>query len=165
MPDGSLNEYAVAAPALGVPCRENSTRSTEWMSVMVPTVEREWPPTGRWSTTMAGVRSSRASACGRSYLGSRLRTNQVNVSFSWRRDSTAIVSNTTDDFPDPETPVNTVSRPFGMRSETFWRLFSLAPVMLMNSLMPGTLGRIPDSLRRDFPQLPLLEQQPARDAQ
>ncbi|MEY9484861.1 hypothetical protein RKD26_000655 [Streptomyces calvus] len=29
MPDGSLNEYAVAGPALGVPCRENSTRSTE----------------------------------------------------------------------------------------------------------------------------------------
>lgn len=131
MPDGSLNEYAVAGPALGVPYLENSTRMTEYTSVIVPTVEREWPPTGRWSTTIAGERSSMASACGRSYLGSRLRMNQVKVSFSCRCDSTAIVSKTTDDFPDPETPVKTVSRPFGIRRVTSRRLFSCAPLTWM----------------------------------
>ncbi len=101
------------------------------MSVIVPTVDREWPPIGFWSTTIAGERSSMASACGRSYFGSRLRTNQVKVSFSWRWDSTAIVSKTTDDFPEPETPVKTVRRPFGMRRSTSLRLFSRAPAMVM----------------------------------
>lgn len=41
MPDGSLNEYALARPALGLPCRENGTRITEYTSVIVPTVDRE----------------------------------------------------------------------------------------------------------------------------
>jgi hypothetical protein len=44
-----------------------------------------------------------------------------------RRDSAAMVPNTSDDFPDPETPVNTVSRRLGMSREMSARLFSLAP--------------------------------------
>jgi hypothetical protein len=98
-----------------------------------------------------------ASACGRSYFGSRLRMNQVNVSFSWRCDSTAMVSKTTDDFPDPETPVKTVSRPFRIRRVTSWRLFSRAPVTWMywcvpvvSWLIPAKLVGIPDSFWRDF---------------
>ncbi|MEY9484860.1 hypothetical protein RKD26_000654 [Streptomyces calvus] len=73
----------------------------------------------------------------------------MNVSLSCRCDSTAMVSKTTDDFPDPETPVNTVSRPFGMRSVTSLRLFSSAPVMVMNSLD----WLMPPDARRDTRQL------------
>ncbi|ARX87778.1 hypothetical protein SMD44_07260 [Streptomyces alboflavus] len=110
------------------------------MSVIVPTVEREWPPIGFWSTTIAGARSSMASACGRSYFGSRLRMNHGYVSLSWRCDSTAIVSKTTDDFPDPDTPVKTVRRPFGMRRSTSFRLFSRPLLMVMCWWSDGGCG-------------------------
>ncbi|MGK8489142.1 hypothetical protein [Nocardia asiatica] len=133
MPDGSLNEYRVASPALGTLCRENSTRMIDWMSVMVPTVERELPPIGFWSTTTAGARLSIASASGRSYLGSRLRMNQVKVSLSCRCDSTATVPNTIDDLPEPETPVKTTILPLGIDSETSRRLFWRAPTISMVS--------------------------------
>src|SRR5438045_3053860 len=46
-----------------------------------------------------------------------------------------MVSKTIDDFPEPETPVKMVSFRFGMRTETFWRLFSRAPRISMNSSM------------------------------
>jgi hypothetical protein len=38
-----------------------------------------------------------------------------------------MVSNTKDDFPEPETPVNTVIFRRGMSTEMFLRLFSRAP--------------------------------------
>jgi hypothetical protein len=38
-----------------------------------------------------------------------------------------MVLNTSDDLPDPETPVNTVRRRFGISMLTFFRLFSRAP--------------------------------------
>src|SRR3569623_2147548 len=41
--------------------------------------------------------------------------------------SAAMASNTSDDLPDPDTPVNTVIFRFGISSETFLRLFSRAP--------------------------------------
>src|SRR6185436_5046564 len=44
-----------------------------------------------------------------------------------RCDSAAMVPNTSDDLPDPETPVNTVSRRFGISMLTSFRLFSRAP--------------------------------------
>ena len=37
------------------------------------------------------------------------------------------MSNASDDFPDPETPVSTVSWRCGMSTETFLRLWVLAP--------------------------------------
>jgi hypothetical protein len=43
-----------------------------------------------------------------------------------RWDSVAIVPNTSDDLPDPETPVNTVILRFGMSTETFFRLLTRA---------------------------------------
>lgn len=81
---------------------------------------------------MAVDRFSITSACGRSYRVSRLRTYQGNVSLSWRWDSTAIVEKTIEDFPEPDTPVNTVSFPLGMVSETFLRLFSRTPPRTMS---------------------------------
>ena len=44
-----------------------------------------------------------------------------------RCDSAAMVPNTSDDLPDPETPVNTVSRRLGISTLTSFRLFSRAP--------------------------------------
>ncbi len=44
-----------------------------------------------------------------------------------RWDSAAIVLNTSEDLPDPLTPVNTVRRRFGRSRETSLRLFSRAP--------------------------------------
>jgi AcrR family transcriptional regulator len=50
-----------------------------------------------------------------------------------RCDSAATVPKTSDDLPDPETPVKTVSRRLGMSSETSRRLFSRAPRTSMTS--------------------------------
>ena len=44
-----------------------------------------------------------------------------------RCDSAAMVPNTSDDLPDPETPVNTVSRRLGISTLTSFRLFTRAP--------------------------------------
>src|SRR6201996_5594260 len=44
-----------------------------------------------------------------------------------RCDSAAMLPNSTADVPDPETPVNTVSRRLGIATLTSFRLFSRAP--------------------------------------
>jgi hypothetical protein len=44
-----------------------------------------------------------------------------------------MVSKTRDDLPEPETPVKTVNRRFGMSRETPLRLFSRAPRTWMTS--------------------------------
>ena len=53
-------------PAEGVPTREKSRRSSGAASTAVPTEERALAPSGRWSTTMDGVRLRMTSTCGRS---------------------------------------------------------------------------------------------------
>src|SRR5579872_4367417 len=103
------------------------------MSVMVPTVECDPPPRCFWSTTIAMLRFSMASASGWAYRGRKLRTNVLKVSFNWRRASEAMVSKTMDDLPDPDTPVKIVILRFGMHNDTFFRLFSRAPRMVMYS--------------------------------
>jgi hypothetical protein len=45
--------------------------------------------------------------------------------------SAAMVPKTSDDLPEPETPVKTVILRFGISSETFLRLFSRAPRILI----------------------------------
>ena len=59
---------------------------------------------------------------------------RLKFSYSWRCASVAIVSNTIEDFPEPETPVKMVILRFGMRRETSLRLFSRAPRISMHSL-------------------------------
>jgi hypothetical protein len=44
-----------------------------------------------------------------------------------------MVSNTIEDFPDPDTPVNTVIFFLGICKDIFLRLFSLAPLMIIVS--------------------------------
>jgi hypothetical protein len=62
-----------------------------------------------------------------------LRTKVLKVSLSWRRASDATVSNTMEDFPEPDTPVKMVIFRLGIRSDTFLRLFSRAPRISMYS--------------------------------
>src|SRR5580693_789441 len=50
-----------------------------------------------------------------------------------RCDSAAIVSNTRELLPEPDTPVKTVSRRFGISTLTSLRLCSRAPCTLMDS--------------------------------
>jgi hypothetical protein len=60
-------------------------------------------------------------------------TNALYVSLIIRCDSAAMVPNTSDDLPEPDTPVNTVSRRFGISTLTSFRLFSRAPCTRITS--------------------------------
>src|SRR3954454_4077263 len=51
-----------------------------------------------------------------------------------------MVPNTSDDLPDPDTPVNTVSRRFGISRLTSFRLFSRAPWTRIRSWVSATCG-------------------------
>src|SRR3954452_10064905 len=55
-----------------------------------------------------------------------------------RCDSAAIVPNTSELFPDPETPVNTVNRRFGISTLTSLRLFTRAPCTRITSWVSPT---------------------------
>src|SRR4028118_1014048 len=57
-----------------------------------------------------------------------------------RCDSAAIVPNTSELLPEPETPVNTVSRRFGISTLTSLRLFSRAPCTRIRSWLSATCG-------------------------
>src|SRR6188474_1276998 len=55
-----------------------------------------------------------------------------------RCDSAAIVPKTSELLPEPETPVNTVSRRFGSSTLTSLRLFTRAPCTRIRSLLSAT---------------------------
>src|SRR3954452_5122142 len=55
-----------------------------------------------------------------------------------RRDSAAMVPKTSELLPDPETPVNAVSRRFGISTLTSFRLFTRAPVTRIMSWLSAT---------------------------
>src|SRR4051812_7876433 len=57
-----------------------------------------------------------------------------------RCDSAAIVPNTSELLPEPETPVKTVSRRFGISTLTSLRLFSRAPCTRIRSWLSGPCG-------------------------
>ena len=57
-----------------------------------------------------------------------------------RCDSAAIVPNTSELLPEPETPVNTVSRRFGISTLTSLRLFTRAPCTLIRSWLSAACG-------------------------
>src|SRR5262245_52449713 len=107
--------------------RLQSTRSIAFASVTVPTVERAFAPMRSWSTMIAVGIPSSTSTSGLAIDGMKPWTNALYVSLMSRCDSAAIVPKTSDDLPDPETPVNTVSRRFGISTVMFLRLFSRAP--------------------------------------
>ena len=65
MPAGSLKPRAEAGCTAGSPSRENRIRSSEELSVAVPTVDRALLPIRAWSTTIAADRLSTESTSGR----------------------------------------------------------------------------------------------------
>src|SRR4029079_15857688 len=131
--DGMLNENACGEPTCGLPRRLNRMRSIALASVAVPTVERTFAPIRSWSTMIAVVRPSRTSTSGRARAGMKFCTNVLYVSLIIRCDSAAIVSKTSELLPEPDTPVNAVSRRLGSSTLTSLRLFSRAPWTRMRS--------------------------------
>src|ERR1700722_3092082 len=136
--DGTLNENAFDEPICGCPSRLNRTRSIAFASVAVPTVERALAPIRSWSTMIAVVRPSSTSTSGRARVGMKPWTNALYVSLMSRCDSAAMVPNTSELLPDPEMPVNTVRRRFGISTLTSLRLLTRAPWTRIRSWVPVT---------------------------
>src|SRR3954447_26230035 len=131
--EGTLNEYAWGEPMCGSPSRLKRMRSIALASVAVPTVGRTSPPIRSWSTRMAVVSPSRTSTSGRASDGMKPWTNALYVSLISRCDSAAMVPNTSELLPDPDTPVKAVSRRFGSSTLTSLRLLTRAPWTRMTS--------------------------------
>src|SRR5690349_9514777 len=136
--EATLKENAWAEPMCGFPSRLNKMRSSALASVAVPTVERESAPIRCWSTMIAVVSPSSTSTSGRARVGMKPCTKALYVSLISRCDSAAIVSNTRELLPEPDTPVNTVSRRFGISTLTSLRLFSRAPCTRIRSWLSAT---------------------------
>src|SRR4051795_8694667 len=125
--EATLNENAWGEPMCGCPSRLNRIRSIALALVAVPTVERGSEPIRCWSTRIAVVSPSRTSTSGRASVGMKPCTKELYVSLISRCDSAAIVPKTSELLPDPETPVNAVSRRFGISTSMSLRLFTRAP--------------------------------------
>src|SRR3954453_143492 len=136
--DATLNENAWGEPMCGWPSRLNRMRSIALASVAVPTVDRGSEPIRCWSTRIAVVSPSRTSTSGRASVGMKPCTKELYVSLISRCDSAAIVPKTSELLPDPETPVNTVSRRFGIWRLTSLRLFTRAPCTRIQSWLSAT---------------------------
>ncbi len=136
--EATLKENAWGEPMWGLPSRLKRMRSMALASVAVPTVERGSAPMRCWSTMIAVVSPSSTSTSGRARFGMKPCTNALYVSLISRCDSAAIVSNTKELLPEPETPVNTVSLRFGISMLTSLRLFSRAPCTRIRSWLSAT---------------------------
>src|SRR5215469_1289314 len=82
---------------------------------------------------IAVVSPSSTSTSGRASVGMKPCTKVLYVSLISRCDSAAIVPNTSELLPEPETPVNTVSRRFGISTLRSLRLFTRAPCTRITS--------------------------------
>src|SRR5580704_17322541 len=131
--EATLKENALGEPMCGCPSRLKRMRSIALASVAVPTVERTSPPSRCWSTMIAVVSPSSTSTSGRASVGMKPCTKALYVSLISRCDSAAIVPNTRELLPEPETPVNTVSRRFGISTLMSLRLFTRAPCTRIKS--------------------------------
>ena len=98
---------------------------------------------------IAVVSPSSTSTSGRAREGMKPCTNELYVSLIMRCDSAAIVPNTSELLPEPETPVNTVSRRFGSSTLTSLRLFSRAPCTRITSWLSAVAVMSVPSVERD----------------
>ncbi len=138
--EATLKEKACDEPMCGVPSRLNRMRSMALASVTVPTVERGSAPRRCWSTRIAVVRPSSRSTSGRARVGMSPCRKALYVSLIIRCDSAAMVPKTSELLPEPETPVNTVSRRFGSSTPTSRRLFTRAPCTRISPWLSATCG-------------------------
>src|SRR5687767_12536729 len=107
---------------------------------------------------IAVVSPSITSTSGRASVGMKPCTKALYVSLISRCDSAAIVSNTSELLPEPETPVNTVRRRFGIATLTSLRLFSRAPSTRIRSCASATCsGPERVSVRVDMTSVHLLD--------
>ncbi len=140
--EATLKENAWAEPMCGVPSRLKRMRSIAPVSVAVPTVERGSAPIRCWSTMIAVVSPSSTSTSGRDSVGMKPCRKALYVSLISRCESAAIVWKTSELLPEPETPVKTVSRRFGISTWTSLRLFSRAPCTRIRSWLSATCGAV-----------------------
>lgn len=103
---------------------------------MVPTVERGLREVDFWSMETAGERPSMKSTSGLSIWPRNCRAYEERDSTYRRWPSAKIVSNASEDLPDPESPVKTMRESRGRSSETFLRLCSRAPRTMRRSATP-----------------------------
>ena len=101
----------------GCPSRLKSMRSIAFASVAVPTVERGLAPIRSWSTMIAVESFEYVDLRARQRRHEALHEGTVRL-VDRRCDSAAIVENTSELLPEPETPVNTVSCCFGISTLT-----------------------------------------------
>ena len=87
---------------------------------------------------IAVVSPSSRSTSGRASVGMKPWTKALYVSLISRCDSAAIVPKTSELLPEPETPVNTVSRRFGISTLTSLRLFTRAPCTRIRSWLSAS---------------------------
>ena len=79
-----LKEKYDAGPTDGVPILEKSKRKSEYISLIVPTVDLAFPPRRVWSIITDGFKFSIHSTFGFSYFGSLPLTQALYVSFICR---------------------------------------------------------------------------------
>ena len=90
---------------------------------------------------------SSTATSGLAKVGKKPCTNALYVSLIMRCDSAAMVPNTSDDLPEPDTPVNTVTRRFGSSTLTSFRLFSRAPCTRIVSWRSAVSGCLEGVMR------------------
>src|SRR5690349_7000866 len=94
---------------------------------MVPTVDRGLRLAAFWSIDTAGDNPSMKSTSGLSICPRNWRAYADRDSTYRRWPSAKIVSNARLDFPEPDSPVNTIRESLGRSSDTSLRLCSRAP--------------------------------------
>src|SRR3954454_2552319 len=107
---------------------------------MVPTVERGFRFVDFWSIETAGDRPSMKSTSGLSIWPRNCRAYADSDSTYRRCPSAKIVSNASEDLPDPDSPVNTTSASRGSSMDTSLRLCSRAPRTISRSLTSPSHG-------------------------
>src|SRR5690349_10454130 len=100
---------------------------------MVPTVDRGLRLVDFWSIDTAGDNPSMKSTSGLSIWPRNCRAYADNDSTYRRWPSAKIVSKASDDLPDPDNPVNTMSASRGRSRSTLRRLCSRAPLTIRRS--------------------------------
>src|SRR3954447_10629168 len=115
---------------------------------MVPTVDRGLRLVDFWSIDTAGERPSMKSTSGLSIWPRNWRGDAESDSTYRRWPSAKIVSKASEDLPEPDRPVNTMSESRGRSSETSFRLCSRAPRMISCSVTASpAVRKAPDGRR------------------
>ena len=121
-----------------VPHRANNSLKKSYISVTVPTVERGLCEIVFCSIDMDGESPSILSTSGLSIPPMNCLAYADSVSMKRLCPSAYIVSNASDDLPEPESPVNTINESLGRSTSMFLRLCTRAPfTTILSKLKPS----------------------------